>query len=190
MKDTRANIVRTTMELFQKKGYENTTIASICKACHITKGTFYYYFNSKDDICGAYYDMVQDEVDSIMPELLMMGDPREQLWKVMEYGITTSMRLGPRLMKAFFVSEMQTGLQQFSVYKMRIPAKDKDRDIRVLERTLIQKGQAAGRIRHGDPDKMIYTFHSACMAMAFDWASHDGSFDEKEEMKTYFEAIF
>lgn len=178
------------MELFQQNGYENTTIASICKACHITKGTFYYYFDSKDDICAAYYEMVQDQVTSIMPELLMIDDPREQLWKVMEYGITTSMKLGPKLMKAFFLSDMQNGLHQFGVYKMRIPAKDGENDMRVLERALIQKGQAEGKIRKGDPDKMIYAFHSACMAMAFDWASNDGRFDEKEEMKTFFEAIF
>ena len=191
MKDTKQIIIHTTMNLFRKIGYEKTTIAEICKACNITKGTFYYYFESKDDICIAYHEMIQDQIDTILPELLMMDDPREQLWKVMEYGIHNSMALGPKLLKAFFLSEMQKGLQQFGVYNLRtIDSFSNEMNALSLAKSFVIKGQALGKIKPGNPENMIYTFHSACMAMAFDWASNDGTFDEQNEMKKYFDVIF
>lgn len=49
-KETREKLERTAMELIAKQGYHNVTISHICKACHVSVGTFYLYFNSKKDI--------------------------------------------------------------------------------------------------------------------------------------------
>lgn len=41
---TKELIRDTAIELFKKYGYEKVTIQQICKACQITKRTFYYHF--------------------------------------------------------------------------------------------------------------------------------------------------
>ena len=40
-------------ELFDTKGYEETTVNEIIEKAGIAKGTFYYYFKSKDEVLNA-----------------------------------------------------------------------------------------------------------------------------------------
>lgn len=40
-------------ELFVKKGYEQTSVNDILKVVDIAKGTFYYYFSSKEEVLEA-----------------------------------------------------------------------------------------------------------------------------------------
>ncbi|RKX25730.1 MAG: hypothetical protein DRP45_05245 [Candidatus Zixiibacteriota bacterium] len=42
-------------KLFLKKGYRGTTVEEIVRKAHLTKGAFYYHFNSKEDILLAIF---------------------------------------------------------------------------------------------------------------------------------------
>jgi AcrR family transcriptional regulator len=48
--ETRERIFRVAMELFKRKGFENTTVAEITEAADIGKGTFFTYFPTKEAI--------------------------------------------------------------------------------------------------------------------------------------------
>ncbi|AQY51447.1 TetR family transcriptional regulator [Listeria weihenstephanensis FSL R9-0317] len=48
-----AEIVKISLQLFIEKGYEKTTITDIMKACQLSKGGMYHYFESKDAILDA-----------------------------------------------------------------------------------------------------------------------------------------
>lgn len=39
--------------LFITKGYTKATVMDILQACNIAKGTFYYYFQSKEEVMNA-----------------------------------------------------------------------------------------------------------------------------------------
>lgn len=43
-------LIKKGIELFTEKGYEATTIDDITRACKTSKGTFYYYFETKEDL--------------------------------------------------------------------------------------------------------------------------------------------
>ena len=45
----RNNIIKQSAKLFYYKGYKNT-LNDILKECKIPKGSFYYYFKSKNDV--------------------------------------------------------------------------------------------------------------------------------------------
>lgn len=49
----RAEILQAASELFQEIGYESTSVDSIVRSAGIAKGTFYYYFKSKDEVLAA-----------------------------------------------------------------------------------------------------------------------------------------
>ena len=65
------------LELFSKVSFEKTSVADIAKACNMGKGTFYLYFQSKDEIFASileerindldrkYYDYFRDPSVSI-----------------------------------------------------------------------------------------------------------------------------
>jgi AcrR family transcriptional regulator len=57
----RREILVAARELFVKKGYEHTSVNDILKIVDIAKGTFYYYFASKEEVLeGIILDIVEE----------------------------------------------------------------------------------------------------------------------------------
>jgi AcrR family transcriptional regulator len=57
----RREILVAARELFVKKGYEKTSVNDILKIVDIAKGTFYYYFASKEEVLEAIIlDIVEE----------------------------------------------------------------------------------------------------------------------------------
>ncbi|MBM4625244.1 TetR family transcriptional regulator, partial [Micrococcus sp. JV4] len=52
------DILNAAEKLFSTKGYQQTTIIDILKAVGIAKGTFYYYFTSKEEVMDAIIDRI------------------------------------------------------------------------------------------------------------------------------------
>ena len=79
---TRFLIIDEGRRLFEKKGFEHTSIDSICDVVDISKATFYNYFPSKDSL---FISMYEQDIDEIL-EVLEYGEtsPIEQLKKVYE----------------------------------------------------------------------------------------------------------
>lgn len=50
MKDTKENIIDKSYKLFLEKSFKEVTLSEILKATGIAKGTFYYYFESKEQL--------------------------------------------------------------------------------------------------------------------------------------------
>lgn len=57
----RREILMAARELFVKKGYEQTSVNDILKIVDIAKGTFYYYFASKEQVLEAIILDIVDE---------------------------------------------------------------------------------------------------------------------------------
>lgn len=53
-------LIQTAYELFITKGYENTSVDEIIAKAGIAKGTYYYHFESKEQILEAVVDMMID----------------------------------------------------------------------------------------------------------------------------------
>ena len=189
MKDTRMKIVNTAIELHKINGYDNTTVTDICRACNISKGTFYYHFPNKDEISFEYYDNMLADFSGTLTSLLSISNAKEQLWKAFEYPIDCTIELGPKLLTALFLSDIQKGLTLFSPYGSESLETNSSRQIK-LHLELIKKGQKTGEIKQGDPVIMIRTFVSALIGIAITWCSNDAPFDEKEELKKAFDLIF
>lgn len=49
-RETRCRIIEAAKRLFSEQGYESTTVAQITDAAGVAKGTFFNYFENKDDI--------------------------------------------------------------------------------------------------------------------------------------------
>lgn len=53
---TSERIVERSVELFNTKGYDETTLDEIAAAADISRRTFFYYFKSKEDVLLSRYD--------------------------------------------------------------------------------------------------------------------------------------
>ena len=70
----RERIIDTAWRLFHENGFSETTINDIIREAEISKGTFYYYFRSKDNmldtlsvLLDAEYERLAEEIPEDMP---------------------------------------------------------------------------------------------------------------------------
>lgn len=54
--NTREHILKTAIDLFSKKGFEATSVESITRRARIAKGTFYNFFEKKEDVLLYFLD--------------------------------------------------------------------------------------------------------------------------------------
>jgi AcrR family transcriptional regulator len=60
VKDNRTHILATAFRLFFQKGYKSVTMSDLVKESGLSKGAFYHYFNSKEDLYKHSMDMFMD----------------------------------------------------------------------------------------------------------------------------------
>lgn len=82
MKEKERLIIEMAMKLFANKGVNTTSVQEIVTACGMSKGAFYLYFKSKDELLLAtlryYYDKIQKKMMDLDKESLL---PREKFEK-------------------------------------------------------------------------------------------------------------
>ncbi len=78
MTSTREEISRVAVNLFREKGYDRVTIADIAAAARIGKGTFYQYFQNKEELFAECLEGIFYDIGKEIPELQMetSGFPR------------------------------------------------------------------------------------------------------------------
>ncbi|MFE3973767.1 MULTISPECIES: TetR/AcrR family transcriptional regulator [unclassified Peribacillus] len=91
------------MRLFEKKGFSETSISDIVESVGVTKGTFYYYFKSKEqllmDIHIAYIDELLSEQEIIISDT--RKNCKEKLF-VMVYMLLKSIKTKKSSATVFF----------------------------------------------------------------------------------------
>lgn len=70
--ERRQEIIDTSEALFERRGYENTTIDDIAQEMHVAKGLLYYYFESKEAILDVaverFVEAAQQKLHDIADE--------------------------------------------------------------------------------------------------------------------------
>ncbi|MCL7488639.1 MAG: TetR/AcrR family transcriptional regulator [Desulfobulbaceae bacterium] len=75
-KQTREAILAAALQLFTRKGYENTSIDELARRAGIGKGTIYSYFQSKSQIFLAF---CEEQLEYVYNELAVKSDSRTSL---------------------------------------------------------------------------------------------------------------
>lgn len=78
-KNTRSRIVSTAWKLFYRDGFENTTIENIIEEAHISKGSFYHYFEGKESLIDGVSYMFDEAYEDIIEKLDVNLDPVDKL---------------------------------------------------------------------------------------------------------------
>ena len=72
-------IIEKSMELFCEKGYRTTKVEEITKELGISKGNFYTYFNSKEEVLYEVLNIMKNERIRMMEEINTDKAPKEVL---------------------------------------------------------------------------------------------------------------
>jgi len=132
--ETRARILEAAMELFRRKGFEETTMREIASQAGMAIGAAYYYFDSKDAIVLAFYDQAQAEMLPQLEETLAQKkDLKERLRALLEIKLRY-FEPNRRLLGALAVhTDPEHSLSPFSARTRAIRERDIEYFARALE---------------------------------------------------------
>lgn len=74
---TRARLVDAAKEMFQDKGFLETTVADIVKRAGVAHGTFYTYFQSREEVLREIAEQADRDLNAPMGQLIL--DPSTEL---------------------------------------------------------------------------------------------------------------
>jgi hypothetical protein len=77
MNDRKQHVIEVAHKLFIEKGFQATSIQDILETSGISKGTFYNYFSSKNELLIALFTMIYKKMDEERKELLVGQDPSD-----------------------------------------------------------------------------------------------------------------
>ncbi len=96
--DTRAKLLAAGEAAFLEKGFHNTGIQEVLRVAGVPKGSFYYYFKSKEDfgiqVIEAYARAYDERIDPILAD--PTEPPLERLRRVFEFLIADFVDRGLR----------------------------------------------------------------------------------------------
>ena len=168
--DTKSRIVSAAWKLFYQYGYANTTIDEIAELSQTSKGTFYHYFTSKDDLLSSLSYLFDNKYE----ELINVMDPKlgpieklifmnQELFLMLENTVSVS------LLSQLFGSQLTTKGEKHLL--------DPDRTYFKLLRQIAVEGKEKGIFRDdlsvNDITKAYAVYERAIM---YDWCLSNGNY--------------
>ena len=185
---SRRTILEAAISEFSKKGYKDTSVADIMSTADLGIGTFYNYFNSKEDLLFSLLGRLSETIRMALAEA--RAAQRTSL-ELLELGarVTATFLDENRLVMPLFLSGSHHGPQGRDgaahphAHTGRPSGSRMTPQIKQVFTDIIREGQAAGEIRSDVPvDLIAEMFHSLYQAAAF---SHlDLTYQENIALKT------
>lgn len=177
-------ITENSILLFEKKGFSETSIQDIVDSLGVTKGTFYYYFSSKEELLMDIHLQYIDEILNIQNDIL--DDPiknnKTKLFDIV-YMLISHIKSKRSSAKIFF-REMQN-LSEERLTDV-IPKRDQFRlNIEKVVREGIEKGEFRPEL-----NASIITFGILGIAnWSYNWFNPDGEMTDREVSEIFVDMI-
>lgn len=179
--ETREKLLKVSLDLFNKHGFEHVSVEQITKACQVSKGTFYTHFPSKYDVIlekfkelDSFYGSVEKNIDRTLPPsekiLLLYQEQMKYLTHV----------VGKDLLRTVYTAAMTNQVEQdhYLINPQRL--------IFQMINAYIEEGIQLGEFRQGLEVGQIQTIIQRCMrANVYDWLIHNEDFDLSAEMAQF-----
>lgn len=83
--DTIAKILAVTEEIILRSGAERISILDVCEEVGISRGTFYRYFSSQDDLLDAFSRHKRDQFHATLLTIAASNDPDERFQALLDF---------------------------------------------------------------------------------------------------------
>lgn len=183
-------LLDTAIELFLEHGYEQVSVDMICKACNVTKGSFYHYYPTKDSLLVDYYEIkTNEEMADTLAEMVAINDSLEQMWKICEFYLKCNLSLNPELNIHLMNANMTHESKLYPVLMENIE-KYYPSVAKIIE-NVTRKGQENKQINDTCSWDVLFELYCAMYhGLLIEWAATEGSFDIAEKAKEFFLMIY
>ncbi len=167
---TKSRIVSAAWKLFYQNGYENTTIDDIAELSQTSKGTFYHYFDSKDNLLGSLSDLFDKKYEELESTMDPNSDPIERLLlmnRVMFLMIENTVSVS--LLSKLFASQLGANGERSLL--------NPDRTYYKLLRRIVIEGKDQGLFREDlSVNEITKAYAIFERAMMYDWCISAGNY--------------
>ncbi|OGN89837.1 MAG: hypothetical protein A2Y88_03555 [Chloroflexi bacterium RBG_13_48_10] len=175
--ETKERIYSAAIDLMDRDGFENITIAGISKKAGVSVGAFYHYFTSKNDILAEIFHKADEYFSTEVISGLKMGSIPKKIVEYFDYYAKFNMRSGVELTQEIFNPKIKFFIK-------------KDRPMLTILEDLIQEGQEKKEIRADeDPEELSRFLFVMARGIVFEWSVYDGSYDLEAQMHKYIESL-
>ena len=174
-KTTKGKIIDAAWKLFYEQGFENTTVDEIIIESKTSKGSFYHYFRSKEDLLGSLADLFDEKYISLAENLNWEQSRFEiLLYLNRELFEMVENRIDMNLLKRMYAAQLTAqGEKQLLDYN-RVYYK--------LLRKIMIEGQERGELTKDKSVSELVRFYAFCeRAVLYDWCLYNGEYS----LKTY-----
>lgn len=163
-RDVRQALIDAAVHGFEKNGYEAMSVSEIVAAAGVTKGSFYHYFESKEDVLLLIHDQFMDYEHQIMDEIEKADlGPREALAKLIEEVSVSVERFRPQI-TVFFEQRRYLSEERFAQVRKRRG----DFERRVVR--IVERGMKEGVFRNDIESARLLAFGIIGMcSWAYQW---------------------
>ncbi len=183
-KSTEDRIMEHARKLFLRKGYHGTTVDDIARSAKLTKGSFYWYFKSKEDMLKRIFlEFEKLFLDSMIRSInAVEGGTLDKIAKFIRF-IPAFAYYNPELCVAFTTlsGELVGTRHKIETDIRRIYKRYQD-----FLSELVVQGIKEGVVRKDlNPDlvaSVIIAFHSGIL---FQWFMNKGRIDERAYVETF-----
>ena len=181
---TKAAIVKSALELFNRKGFDGVSVEEITRTAGVAKGTFYTYFSVKSDIIiEEFWKIDRYYGEYASRNLKRYKGPEEKLRAFtraqMRY---VSEKIGNDTLKILYANQI---LQKKAEGSRKIILNPERQWYRIIA-GLIGEGQELGHFRRdADPEAMARIFNRSMRSIFLEWCIEDGDIDLQDEALSY-----
>lgn len=164
--DRHTQIREAALRVFARKGYRNTVVEDVADEAGVAKGTVYTYFDRKEELLGAVFEGLMDELRGRQADILESDRP--PLNKIRALHRSFADLLGgnddfARVMLDIWVAGMQDP-ERFGIDFKTLYA-----EYRALVRRLLEEAKTRGDVRDTLPDLTPAVLIGAIEGVLLQW---------------------
>ena len=162
--ETRERLFRAALDLFAKKGFNETTVGDITEAADVGKGTFFNYFPSKDHILLAFGEMQLSKLQVAIDEARRTSEPMPQFLRSLGVRMTQEPTRHPGIIRALLLAYL-------SSTPVREAMLDLQTRVHALHTEIVSIGQGRGEIRNDLPtEEIAHVFRQTIFGTLLIWS--------------------
>ena len=177
-RNTRGKIIDAAWKLFYRQGYDDTTVEEIIEESGTSRGSFYHYFQGKDDLLSTLadvfdrkYEELSETMDPEMDRFEQLMYLNRELFAMLENSI--SLDLAARLYSSQLITRGDKSLL------------DHNRTYYRLLRQIVLQGQTRGELRGDITANELVRVYALCeRALIYDWCLSGGDYSLFQYGKT------
>lgn len=171
---TKSIIIKAAWELFYEQGYDETTVDQIIEKSATSKGSFYHYFSSKDELLGTLSTLWDNKYEELKPRLTeAMSSYDKLLFLNRELFAMIDDTIDQELLASLYSSQLTT--------KGQVHLLDQNRLYYQLLNEIIFEGQQKGELtREFSPFEITRMYALLERAFIYDWCMCQGRYSLAE----------